>query len=157
MPDSDKPDIVILPPLAALFGVFAYVVLHFVWRFDWLPGFPSLPMIIVGGLLVIGGFKIAFSAARQFQGADTNVDPTKPALVVVKTGPYRFTRNPMYVGLLSVHLGLGLALSFDWVLIITPILWAVLHWGVVLREETYLTEKFGVDYSTLLSSTRRWF
>ena len=66
------------------------------------------------------------------------------------------TRNPMYVGLLLMHLGVGFAFSLDWTLVITPILWVVIHWGVVLSEEAYLSKKFGPDYDALLKQTRRW-
>ncbi len=153
---EDRPKILMAPPVAALTGLIVCVILHLIWKPWWLPGFPNPWTIILGGLMVAGGFALAIWAANLFHGADTNIDPRKPAEKIVTSGPYRFTRNPMYVGLLSVHFGVGLALSLDWTLVVTVVLWAFLHWGVVLREESYLTDKFGADYEELLSQTRRW-
>ena len=154
--EKDRPNIVMMPPLAALTALILCLILHFIYKPWWLPGFPSTVGIIAGLALVAAGFAIAHAATNHFHEAGTNVDPTKPALVVVTTGPYRFTRNPMYVGLLLVHFGVGLAASLDWTLVITPLLWAFLNWGVVVREEAYMTEKFGDDYRELLGHTRRW-
>ena len=80
----------------------------------------------------------------------------KPALVLVRDGPYRFTRNPMYAGMVLMLVALGLLFSVDYTLPIAPLLWLVLHVGVVLREETYLIGKFGARYQSYLDETRRW-
>ena len=152
----DRPNIVMMPPLAALTGLILCVTLHFIWKPWWLPGFPNLFAIVIGIGIIAGGFVIAHAATNSFHDADTNVNPLKPALKLVTDGPYRFIRNPMYLGLLMVHFGIGLAGSLDWTLVVTPALWVFLHFGAVLWEEAYLTEKFGDEYLALLSRTRRW-
>ena len=76
--------------------------------------------------------------------------------MVVETGPYRFTRNPMYLGMVIIQIGLCLTFSLDWLIFLTPILWAALHFGVVLREEAYLEAKFGAPYQHFKGRTRRW-
>ena len=58
--------------------------------------------------------------------------------------------------MIALQLGLAFTFSLDWALFLAPVLWAVLHYGVVLREEAYLTAKFGDDYRAFLSETRRW-
>ncbi len=154
---SDRPNIVMMPPFAALTGLVLCLVLHFIWKPWWLPGFPNPIAIMLGLAFIVFGFSIAHAATNAFHDAETNIDPSKPALTIVSDGPYRFTRNPMYLGLVLVHFGVGVAGSLDWTLIVTPALWMLLHFGVVLREEAYLTEKFGDDYEELLANTRRWF
>ena len=153
---EDKPNIIMLPPVATIGALGICFVLQFAFDPNILSAFPDLSLMILGGVLIIIGFLIAGLGVAAFHGADTNVDPTKPALTIVNTGPYRFTRNPMYIGLVLVHFGLGLAFSLDWTILLTPGLGLLLHFGVVLREEAYLTAKFGDQYRDLLQSTRRW-
>ena len=105
--------------------------------------------------MIVAGW-LAISAGRAFSAAGTNVDPAKPALAIARSGPYRFTRNPMYLGMVCLISGLGLFFSLDHVIFIAPILFLTLHYGVVLREEAYLAEKFGADYEALKANTRRW-
>ncbi len=62
----------------------------------------------------------------------------------------------MYLGMVLMTLGIGLVASLDWAVILAPLLWALLHFGVVLREETYLRAKFGAPYEAWLARTRRW-
>ena len=90
------------------------------------------------------------------RAAGTNIDPAKPALAIVRGGPYRFTRNPMYLALCLLQIALGFFLN-DWITLLFVIpLFFVLHYGVVLREERYLTAKFGEPYLQLKREVRRW-
>ena len=86
----------------------------------------------------------------------TNVLPTRPTLALAVDGPYRFTRNPLYLAAIGVALGVSL-----WVDGVIPLLLLVpmiliLHWGIVLREEQYLVRKFGPEYEAYRSRVRRW-
>lgn len=153
---EDKPNIIMLPPVAAIGALGICFVLQFAFDPNILSAFPDPSLMKLGGILIVIGFLTAGLGVAAFHGANTNVDPTKPALTIVNTGPYRFTRNPMYIGLVLVHFGLGLAFSLDWTILLTPGLGLLLHFGVVLREEAYLTAKFGDQYRDLLQSTRRW-
>jgi protein-S-isoprenylcysteine O-methyltransferase Ste14 len=91
-----------------------------------------------------------------FKKAGTNVHPSDPALTIVRGGPYHFTRNPMYLALCLVQVALGFFLN-DWItlLFVVPLA-LILHYGVVLREERYLTAKFGEPYLQLKRDVRRW-
>ena len=90
------------------------------------------------------------------KAAGTNVSPHNPTLAIVKCGPYRFTRNPLYVSLCLLQLGISLRLN-DWIaLSLTLVLFGMLHYGVVLREEIYLERKFGEEYLAYKRSVRRW-
>lgn len=82
--------------------------------------------------------------------------PWKAPRALVLAGPYRFTRNPMYLGFLLIQAGIGCARQNALYLVLLVPSWALLHWGVVLREERFLLRKFGAPYQQLLATTRRW-
>lgn len=156
MPAVDRPDIVIFPPLAMLIAIVAAVTLEWLLPLQILP--PPFPfwMTAIGALLVLASLAVAGSGARTFAKSGTNIDVRQPTLKVVETGPYRFIRNPMYLGMVGAQFGLAFAFSLDWALIGGVALWAVLHYGVVLREEAYLTAKFGETYTAFMGRTHRW-
>jgi protein-S-isoprenylcysteine O-methyltransferase Ste14 len=90
------------------------------------------------------------------KAAGTNVDPAKPALTIVRDGPFRFTRNPMYLALCLLQIALGFFVN-DWITLLFVVPLAVIfHYGVVLHEERYLTAKFGEPYSRYKREVRRW-
>lgn len=154
--EKDHPDVIAFPPL-----IFAST-LGAAWALGLLIPVPILPDRLSSTALVLGlpvcavAAAIALSGILTFKRAGTNVEPHKPSLVLVENGPYRFTRNPMYLGLILMMLGLSLIFSLDWGLPLTLALWVVLHRGVVLREEAHLAEKFGTPYRVYLGRTRRW-
>ncbi len=99
---------------------------------------------------------LATSAILTMRAAGTNVNPNQPAMTVVRGGPYRFTRNPMYLALCLLQLALGFLID-DWtMLLFTLPLALLLHLGVILREEKYLEAKFGDQYLALKRNVRRW-
>ncbi|HZP60990.1 MAG TPA: isoprenylcysteine carboxylmethyltransferase family protein, partial [Opitutaceae bacterium] len=114
------------------------------------------PSRLAGILLATGAAALAIWAARMMRAAGTNIRPDLPALTVVRAGPYRFTRNPMYLALCVLQLALGFALN-DWSVLLAVIpLALILHFGVVRREERYLEAKFGEQYLALKRKVRRW-
>jgi protein-S-isoprenylcysteine O-methyltransferase Ste14 len=112
--------------------------------------------LVCGVVVVILAPTLALSALVTMKKAGTNVDPGKPALTIVRGGPFRFTRNPMYLALCLLQVALGLFLN-DWItlLFVVP-LTVIFHYGVVLREERYLTAKFGESYLQYKREVRRW-
>jgi protein-S-isoprenylcysteine O-methyltransferase Ste14 len=113
----------------------------------------SLP---IGIVLTIASAALASWAKREMKRAGTNVRPDQPALTIVRDGPYRYTRNPMYVSLCCLQLGWGMILG-GWVpVLFTILLAAILHFGVVLREEAYLESKFGNAYREFQRESPRW-
>ena len=79
-----------------------------------------------------------------------------PSTTVVTTGLYRLSRNPIYLGLAALYLGLAFAANSGWaVILLLPIL-AVMRYGVIAREERYLEAKFGDDYRAYKARVRRW-
>ena len=157
MTETDRgPQLPVPPPVLDLGALVLAVIL------DWIPvHFLAPPIglnlqVIAGVILIAGAVWLIASAIRLFEREGTNAIPTLPALKIVTSGPYRFTRNPMYLGMLALLLGLSLIFSLEWGVILTPVLWIVFDRMIVSREETYLKRKFGADYQALLTQTRRW-
>ena len=92
----------------------------------------------------------------RFKEAKTNFDPRKPTTAIITTGPYRYSRNPSYVSLTVLYLGIAIASDSVWVLAALIPTLLVMHYGVILREEHYLAEKFGEAYLQYKRSVRRW-
>ena len=88
--------------------------------------------------------------------AGTNISPLRPTTSVVTTGPFRFSRNPLYVALTLLYLGLTLAFNTWWGIVVLIPLLIIMHYGVVLREERYLEQKFGETYRQYRSQVRRY-
>ncbi len=86
----------------------------------------------------------------------TNINPALPATTLVTSGPFRFSRNPLYSALTLLYLGLTLAVNTWWGIVVLVPLLTVMHRGVVLREERYLEEKFGGRYRQYRSKVRRY-
>jgi protein-S-isoprenylcysteine O-methyltransferase Ste14 len=90
------------------------------------------------------------------EAAGTNINPALPATTIVTSGPFRYSRNPLYCALTLLYLGLTLAVNTWWgVVLLFPLL-IVMHTGVVLREERYLERKFGEPYRQYRSRVRRY-
>jgi protein-S-isoprenylcysteine O-methyltransferase Ste14 len=107
--------------------------------------------------MVIAAITIAVWANRTMEAAGTHVNPYQPALQLVGHGPYRFSRNPMYLSMMVGYLGVVLMINGVWPAIMTvPLAW-IIQWGVVAREERYLEDKFGDRYRDYRKRTRRWF
>jgi protein-S-isoprenylcysteine O-methyltransferase Ste14 len=109
----------------------------------------GFPLIVVG--LVLGG--AAFKAQHQ---AGTPVDPHQPTRALVKSGPYRITRNPIYLSFAFLISGAALIMNTFWTLPLVPGVLAILDRGMVRREEDYLEEKFGEDYAEYKHKVPRW-
>lgn len=149
---ADRPNIIAPPPALPLGLLLLAAGLEWAFPLGLLPAAGTW----IGWVIAAAGIALNIAAARAFLAARTHINPYRPALVVVTSGPFRLTRNPMYLGFLVFTCGLALALSLDWAIVGLPVLAAALHYGVVLREEAYLTEKFGDEYRALLTRTRRW-
>jgi protein-S-isoprenylcysteine O-methyltransferase Ste14 len=154
---DDIPGVVAPPPLIALATILLGLAA------DWL--FPVFVLktlltfhvrVAVGATLVAGGVVLALAAERKFKQAGTNVMPWKPSLALATVGVYAKLRNPMYVALTMLVGGVAVALASDWMLVLVLPMFAVLHYGVVRREERYLEKKFGEDYRRYKDSVPRY-
>jgi protein-S-isoprenylcysteine O-methyltransferase Ste14 len=150
---ADHAGVIVLPPLLYVAGLAVAFAINFL---------VPLPMRfgpvgrVVGIALVLAAFMFAASARDTMTGAGTNVNPREPTLALVTGGPFRFSRNPMYVAITAGFIGMGLAMSTWWVFILLFPIAATMHWGVVRREERYLEAKFGEPYREFRRRVRRY-
>ncbi|MCP5095166.1 MAG: isoprenylcysteine carboxylmethyltransferase family protein [Chloroflexi bacterium] len=151
---KDTPGVIALPPRIYLVAIVIGVLLHLlspvsIIAANWLIG--------IGLLMISLSLLISVRASREFEQAGTAVNPHQPATQIVQTGLFCYSRNPMYVGLTGLQLGITLALNSIWgLLLLIPTL-LIMHYGVILREEAYMERTFGQDYLVYKQSVRRWF
>ncbi|MBK8101502.1 MAG: isoprenylcysteine carboxylmethyltransferase family protein [Planctomycetes bacterium] len=130
-----------------------------IWALDrWLPiaRWLSPPWTWSGLVLVVVGVGLAVWGAGLFRRAGTGVRPFTEATEMVRNGPYRFTRNPMYLGMLLLTSGVAVTLGSVAPLLLLPLFAAVLHIRFIRREEEFLTRRFGADYLAWCKTVRRW-
>ena len=139
------------PPLlfVAGFGLGAWLQQH--WALPVL-GVPAP----VGWVLVVLGLGIVAAAMLTFAQLGTAIFPNRPATQIVARGPYRCSRNPMYVGMSVAYLGGVLLTGFLWPLTFLPAVLAALWFLVIRNEERYLAEAFGESYEAYRKTVRRW-
>jgi protein-S-isoprenylcysteine O-methyltransferase Ste14 len=146
--------VVIRPPLAWALAVIAGLVL------DWLAPLPFVPAGWPAGWLGALVFALALALAVwaivTMTGAGSNVPTNRPTTVIVESGPYRFTRNPIYLGMFGGQIGLAVAFDALWLLAMLVPFALVIRYGVVAREEAYLEQKFGDVYRGYSARVRRW-
>ena len=153
MPSTDSPGVVVFPPFLFGGGLVLGFILH--WFRPVQPAPPNFARPLGVLILVLSG-ALAFAGERVMRGAGTNVRPDQPTLALVAEGPFRFTRNPLYLASIGLYLGIVLLVDAVWpLLLLIPVL-AVLRWGVVAREERYLAAKFGEPYRAYKARVRRW-
>jgi protein-S-isoprenylcysteine O-methyltransferase Ste14 len=150
---GDHPDVVALPPLIFLLFVTAGMAIHLAHPIR-VAG--AGPTHAAGVMLSLVSAVLAIWAFNAMRSGGTNVRPDRPTVAIVTGGPFRFTRNPLYLSLCVLQLALGLLVN-DWaLLVLTAPLALALHFGVVLREEAYLEGKFGPAYLDFKRRVRRW-
>lgn len=152
--EKDHADVLLPPPVALALCVVAGWLANRFWPAPFLsPGFPRW---LAGGIVIALGVAVGLSAVVQFRRAQTSVRPDRPTSAILSAGPYRWSRNPIYAAMFVVVVGLAVALDSLWQIAALAVLYAVLRWGVVAREEAYLTRKFGAAYLDYTQRVRRW-
>jgi protein-S-isoprenylcysteine O-methyltransferase Ste14 len=102
------------------------------------------------------GFALAIWAIVTIRRAGTQIETYKPTTTIVANGPYRLTRNPVYIGMFLGQAGLAIGFNDLWPLAMLVPFYLVVRYGVVAREESYLDRKFGAVYLSYKSRVRRW-
>lgn len=151
--DRDNAGVVAPPPLIFLAGLAAGFGLEAL-----LPGglLPAAARWVAGGAALLAGLALQTSFMAAFGRAGTSVEPWKPTTAIVTTGPYRLTRNPAYLGMALIYVGIALLSDAPWVLLPLPLVLAVIDRAVIAREERYLERKFGAGYLDYKARVRRW-
>src|SRR4051812_18636732 len=143
------------PPVWALsYALVAYVITHLIGAAP----VPGLPIVPLGVILIATGVLLAISAALLFRRERTEIKPTSPAnRVLVTSGPFRFTRNPMYLSLVMITLGVAIWAG-AWPMFLAPIAtFATANWVHIPYEEAKMRRQFDADFEAYTSRVRRWF
>ncbi len=151
--DADNPGVAAPPPLVFGGALAAGLLAHRLRPTPFLPRAVARPL---GWLLLGGGLLLGGSGIRALRNAGTNVDPYKPTTAFVAVGPYRFTRNPLYLALTMMYAGISFLARSLWAFTLLPGVLAVIRCGVIEREERYLERKFGAEYRRYKARVRRW-
>lgn len=155
MPDdrNDIAGVVAPPPLIYAVPLLVGLLLH------WLRPVPlsSRGVMRSLGVLCIGaGAALIVSGVRSMHHVGTEPDPRTPSTALAIEGPYRFTRNPLYLGMTVLYSGITLLANALWAALFLPVVLAVMGRGVIAREERYLDRRFGDEYRAYRLRVRRW-
>jgi protein-S-isoprenylcysteine O-methyltransferase Ste14 len=150
---KDHADVKIHPPILLSFHLCAAFGLN--WLLPLPVVFPKI-LVWIGYALVLIGLGLAFSAASGFMRARTTLDPHGSVSNIVTSGPYRFSRNPIYLGFSCLLIGFPWIFRTYWGLIFSPVFVVLINTLVIQYEEAYLEKKFGEQYTRYKSRVRRW-
>lgn len=106
--------------------------------------------------LAVAGVGLIAFALGLFRRAGTDPLPMRPTTALVFSGPYRYTRNPMYLGMALVYAAAAILFDLPWALVLLPVVLLVIQTQVIVREERYLDAKFGEEYRAYRKRVRRW-
>jgi protein-S-isoprenylcysteine O-methyltransferase Ste14 len=156
---TGKPGVIARPPLIFLaILILGFVMDHLVPL--WFPisriGVAHWISAMIAGGMVLVGLGLVTAGIRNFSQAPTPVRTTRAAQMLVTTGIHGYTRNPIYLGMFLVYAGIGLVVRSPWVLILMLPLALTIRYGVVMREEAYLEQRFGDAYRAYKARVRRW-
>lgn len=150
---DDRPGVAFHPP----FLVVALLVAG--WTLRQVQPIPLLPSQLtrpIGGLLAGASFVLVSWSVVTLLRAGTNIPTHLPAKALVRTGPYRFSRNPIYLALAIGFAALAAWLNTAWYLVMVVLFVGLIEAGVIVREERYLSRKFGAVYERYRAEVRRW-
>jgi len=152
-PKDKTPGVIAPPPLIYLGFLVAGLVLNHFWPAGFLPGSWRIPLstllIAVASMLIMLGL-------HEFKRVETEVSPHRPSKALATGGIYAHTRNPLYLALTLIYLGITAATDDLWLLPLAVPLLIVIRYGVIAREERYLRVKFGEEYRQYRERVRRW-
>ena len=141
------------PPLVYGASIVTGSLLELGWP---LPFLPRILAALLGSFLVVVAVVVFSYSIRKFQTAGTPVPGNKPTTVIVRTGPYRFSRNPIYLAFSIFQLGIASWVNSLWLIATLMAAVALMASVVIPREERYLERRFGADYLDYKRSVRRW-
>lgn len=143
----------ILPPFYLLAGLAVMLVLHFFLPVAWLL---SRPWDLAGGILMVAGLTLTIFSAQIFHKADTPVRPFEASTALITHGPFRLSRNPMYLGMVIAMAGTALLLGTLTPWVVPPVFLVVIHHFFIVPEEKLMEQTFGDEYRVYRSRVRRW-
>lgn len=153
---QDNPGVIAPPPLIYMGGLALGLLLHRLVPLKYLPRTSRATEFTLGSTCISVALSIGLSGFRQMRLANTNINPTQPVNAIVTEGPFRFTRNPLYLGMTLLYIGIMFLVNSLWPMLILPFVLGLMNLGVIAREERYLERKFGAQYLDYKQRVRRW-
>ncbi|MBD2309921.1 isoprenylcysteine carboxylmethyltransferase family protein [Chroococcidiopsis sp. FACHB-1243] len=144
---------IVRPPFIYLGAIALGLLLHFAWPVPLVSRAVSVPL---GGIVVLVAVALFLWAVRTFRTAGTPVPGNRPTTTIVRAGPYRYSRNPIYLSFSLLQLGVALWVNSLWLLVTLIPAVALMSFVVIPREEHYLESRFPSDYLPYKASVRRW-
>ncbi len=151
----DRPDVRFPPPLAYLGFLLAGFAIDR-WITDWALPITGTLRGLTGLLLVAAGLALVAPALMSFRKAKENPEPWTRSKRLIRSGWYRHTRNPMYLGMTLLYAGLAILIGSPTALLLLPALIWLIQTRVIAREEAYLLARFGSQYTDYMKRVRRW-
>lgn len=151
---AETSQVLVRPPFAWASAVIAGFALGWLAPVDFVP--EDWPAGLLGAVVFVLSLALAIWAIDTMTRAGTNVPTNRPTTAIVDGGPYRLTRNPIYLGMFGGLIGLGIAFDNLWLLLMLVPFALVIRYGVVAREESYLERRFGEAYRGYRQRVRRW-
>ncbi len=151
--EKDWSGVIVPPPIVYLVCLLAGMGLDFFWP---IPLLPQAFQFVVGFTIIGSSFLLVGLAFMKFRRSRTPIDYRKPTTEIIATGPFAYSRNPVYVGMTMLMGGIAIAVDSPWILAMAIPAVLIIHNFVILREEAYLERKFGDDYRRYKAAVRRW-
>ena len=150
---KDNPGVIAPPPLIFFSGLLIGGLVSWFYPSQFLPmGWGR----ILGIGLSVFGLAVIFIAWLQMRQAKTSIEPWHPTTAILSSGVFSISRNPIYVAMVLGYVGVVLLFDLLWALPTLVLVLVVMHYGVILREENYLEQKFGEEYLSYKGKVRRW-
>ena len=150
---EDRAQVTVLPPLIPLLAIGVGLVAHLAFPIAVAPATITMPL---GALLILASILLVVAAARELAKAHTAFDVRKPTKALVHAGVFRFSRNPVYLSMLLLCVGIGLLANSLAMLLLSLPAGSGLCLLVIRKEERYLEQKFGSAYLAYKATVRRW-
>lgn len=151
-----RPNTLPWPPIVYVAAVAAAIVLNWLVPLPWIPGPLGELLFAVGWLVVGGALAIDITAMRTMARAKTTIMPHRGSDHLVTSGPFSFTRNPIYLGNTMLMIGIGLIAGIAWFILLAPVAAFVTQKLAIEREERHLEIRFGKKYRDYAKKVRRW-
>ena len=150
---ADVANPTIRPPILYLVAILVGLGIDLAWPLPFLPD----PISVLLGIVVIAGAIALFVYAfTSFQNAGTPVPGNQPTTAIVRDGPYRYSRNPIYVAFSLLQLGIAICVNSLWIVATGVVAVAIMAVAVIPSEERYLERRFGTEYREYQKAVRRW-
>lgn len=150
---KDAPDVVARPPLIFLGSILVGSILQVLWPVRFVPH--ALTTLLGGSLIAVSVILFTL-AVRVLRAAGTGIRTNQPTTAIVVRGPYRFSRNPIYLSFALFQLGVAIWANSAWILATLIPTVGIIRYGVIAREEAYLARRFGQRYRQYKGGVRRW-